>query len=327
MAARGRKLWIPVNGTEQGMFLTGEGPGRPVLLFLHGGPGLPEYWLTRRYPTGWEDVFTVAWWEQRGSAMSLDRRVRGHLTVTQLLDDTLAVAEHLQRRFDVPKVYLVGHSWGSFLGIQAAAREPGLFQAYVGIGQVTDQIRSEARARDYLIEHFRRRGDERMVRRLRRAPIPARPPLPRSYLAVRDRAMHRAGVGTTREMRSVVTGLFLPSLTFDEYSVGERVRLWAGKVASRRSPLWDALLSTDLTRAVHRLAVPAYFLHGRHDYTSSYELAREFAHGLSAPVVGFYTFADSAHSPQFEEPGRTMDILTRDVLNGTTDLADPVPAE
>jgi pimeloyl-ACP methyl ester carboxylesterase len=322
MAARGRKLRIPINGTEQGMFLTGEGPGRPVLLFLHGGPGMPEYWLTRRYPTGFEDVFTVAWWEQRGSAMSLNRRVRGHLRVTQLIDDTIAVAEHLQERFAVPRVYLMGHSWGSFLGIQAVAREPRLFHAYVGVGQVTDQIRSEARAREYLLAHYRLLGDQRMVRRLS-APIPAQPPLPRSYLAVRDRAMHRAGVGTTREMRSVVSGLFLPSLTFDEYTPGERVKLWVGKVASRRSPLWDEMLSTDLTQAVRSLAVPAYFLHGRHDYTSSYEMARQFARELSAPVVGFYTFAESAHSPQFEEPTRTMHILTRDVLNGTVQLADP----
>jgi hypothetical protein len=43
---------------------------------------------------------------------------------------------------------------------------------------------------------------------------------------------------------------------------------------------------------------------------------------LDAPVKGFYTFEESAHSPMFEEPERTISILLDDVLNGTNDLAD-----
>lgn len=48
------KVRVPIDGLPQGMFIKGLDSGGSVLLFLHGGPGMPEYWLTRRYPTGLE---------------------------------------------------------------------------------------------------------------------------------------------------------------------------------------------------------------------------------------------------------------------------------
>ena len=57
------KVFAVINGVRQGMFIQSTDPAHPVLLCLHGG--LPEYFLTERYPTGLENDFTVVWWEQR----------------------------------------------------------------------------------------------------------------------------------------------------------------------------------------------------------------------------------------------------------------------
>ena len=124
-------------------------------------------------------------------------------------------------------------------------------------------------------------------------------------------------------MRSVVRGLFLPSWRFREYSFIEKVRLWRGKLSARRFDLWDTMLARDITAEVGDLRVPAYFLHGLYDYTCSYELARRYVAELEAPIKGFYTFEDSAHSPVFEEPERTIAIMVEDVLRGAVELADP----
>ncbi len=80
--------------------------------------------------------------------------------------------------------------------------------------------------------------------------------------------------------------------------------------------LWNTQLSTDLTKQVTRLEIPVYFLHGQLDYTVSYPLAKTFFDQLSAPLKGFYTFEQSAHSPLFEEPGRMGKIIREDVLAG-----------
>lgn len=72
---RTEKIWIRVNDARQGMFLVGEDLSRPVLLFVHGGPGMPEYWLTQRRPVALEELFTVAGWEQRGAGLSYRPRM------------------------------------------------------------------------------------------------------------------------------------------------------------------------------------------------------------------------------------------------------------
>jgi len=62
------KTWVEINGVEQGMVIKSRNIHNPVLLFVHGGPGMPEYWLTQDYPTGLEADFTLVWWDQRGAA-------------------------------------------------------------------------------------------------------------------------------------------------------------------------------------------------------------------------------------------------------------------
>jgi pimeloyl-ACP methyl ester carboxylesterase len=320
------KVQVPINGVDQDMFLQVRDPGSPVLLFLHGGPGMPEHWLTRRHPTRLHEAFTVAWWEQRGAGLSFRRGIPPEsMTVEQFINDTIAVARYLCQRFGVAKVHLMGHSWGSFIGLQASVQAPELFHSYIGMAQATHQIASEQEAYHFMLETYRARGDHRMVRKLQRSPVTGAIPLPRGYEAIRDPAMHRLGVGTTHDMRSVVTGIFLPSLASADYTWGERANLWRGRRFSRSFGLWDQMLATDLTTVITRLPIPAYFLHGQHDRTVSYLLARAYAGRLEAPHVGFYTFGSSAHSPAFEEPDRTLQILTENVLTGTTTLADPPP--
>jgi pimeloyl-ACP methyl ester carboxylesterase len=183
------------------------------------------------------------------------------------------------------------------------------------------QLASEMLAYDFMLQRYRDAGDTAMVRRLEASPPTVTGPLPTGYLAVRDAAMHALGIGTTRKMRSVVTGVFVPSWLSRSYSLAEKVNLWRGKAFSSRL-LRDTMFATDLTRSVTALDLPVYFLHGRYDYTVSYAGARSFLDALEAPLKGFYTFGESAHSPLFEEPERMQRILRDDVLVGTNALAD-----
>ncbi len=319
------KIFVDINGVTQGMFIKSKESTNPVLLFIHGGPGMPEYWLTQRYPTGLEDHFTLVWWEQRGAGLSYSSDVSPEtMNAEQFVDDLIAVTNYLRERFHQEKIYLMAHSWGSYIGIQAAAREPELFYAYIGIGQISHQIQSEQLAYQYALAYYKENGNANMVRKLEAAPPTLTVPLPSAYDALRDAYMHGAGIGTIRDMKSVVTGIFLPSWQFREYTLGEKINLWRGKFysRSRNFSLWDKMQITDLTQQVTQLDIPVYFLHGLYDYTCAYPLARDYFEKLDAPVKGFYTFEHSAHSPMFEEPERMERILLEDVLAGTNNLAD-----
>ncbi len=317
------KIRVPVNGTEQGMVIRSADPSNPVLLIVHGGPGMPEYFLDATRPTGLEQDFTVVWWDQRGAGLSYGAGASApdSMTVDQLVDDTIAVTDYLRKRFGQDKVYLLAHSWGSYIGIRAAERAPERFHAYIGMGQITHQIESERLAYDYALAAYREAGDAAMVRKLEASPVTTDAPLPPKWNAMRDGVMHRLGVGTTRDMKSVETGVFVPSWKSHEYTLAEKANLWRGKIASKKR-FWDEFMTVDMRDEVPAIEVPAYFVQGRYDYTTNYDLARDYFEKLDAPAKGFYTFEDSAHSPMFEEPARMRRVLREDVAGGSTALAD-----
>lgn len=315
------KAFVEINGAKQGMFIKGKRLENPVLLYLHGG--MPDFFLTQRYPTGLEDLFTVVWWEQRGAGISyaggIDPKT---LNSRQLIEDTKTLSRHLCRRFGRDKIYLMGHSGGAFIGLQAAAEAPELYHAYIGVAQMVNQRASEKEAYDEMLRSFEQRGDKGMVRRLRRAPVPSQGPIPKAYLAVRDKAMHRSGVGTMHTMGSVFSGLFIPSLFFREYSFADKIKLWRAKASAGLSVIANEILTTDLSQKISRLDVPFYVFHGSLDRTVSYALSKIYFQQVQAPVKGFYTFAGSAHCPLFEEPGKMARILISDVLKRENGLSD-----
>ncbi|MFZ7104086.1 MAG: alpha/beta fold hydrolase, partial [Peptococcaceae bacterium] len=197
-----------------------------------------------------------------------------------------------------------------------------LYYAYIGEAQMSHQLKSEVLAYEYMLHLFKIDGNTSMVEKLETNPVTMTGGTPVGYLRIRDKAMHSLGIGTMHEMDSVITGIFLPSLLIKEYTLSEKINLWRGKSQAGVSVVWDQMLMTDLSVEVPKLSLPVYFFHGIYDYTCSYPLAKDYFEKLQAPLKGFYTFENSAHSPMFEEPQRLQQILLEDVLHGRTNLAD-----
>jgi pimeloyl-ACP methyl ester carboxylesterase len=232
------------------------------------------------------------------------------ITFEQLISDILEVTNFLRKRFGQDKIYLMAHSGGSFIGIQAAARAPKLFKAYIAMAQISNQLESEKLAYKYMIEQFSKSGDKRMLQKFEKYPI-TQINTP-SYYTMRDGPMHRLGIGTTHKMRSVISGVFVPVMLHNEYTLIEKINIWRGKYfITKTMNLWNKLVETDLTKKVLMLDIPVYFFHGLYDYTTSYVLAKDYFEILKAPIKGFYTFEQSAHSPLFEEPEKMTDYFTR----------------
>ncbi len=316
------KVFVNINGVEQGMFIKSKDSTKPVLLFLHGG--MPVYFLTKKYPTGLEDIFTVVWWEQRGFGLSYNpKNLSGSVTLDQMISDTKEVTNYLRKRFEKEKIYLMGHSGGTFIGVHVAAHSPELYHAYIAVAQMSNQLESERLAYEYMVEQYKVKGNRKMLRKLESAPVTIKDGIPDSYLLLRDDAMHSIGIGTTHDMNSIITGIFLESLKCHDYSLSEKVNLWRGKARSGVHPLWNTIMATDLIKQVPELNIPVYFFHGVYDYTVSYTLAKDYFEKLNTPIKGFYTFENSAHSPIFEEPKKSVQIIRNDILKVINKKADP----
>jgi pimeloyl-ACP methyl ester carboxylesterase len=123
------RVTVEIGGIPQGMFIQSVDPANPVLLFLHGGPGMVEFFMEQEYPTGLENHFTMVWWEQRGAGMSFSPDIPPEtMTMAQMISDTVEVADYLRARFGQDRILLLGHSWGAYLGIQVAAAAPDRFR-------------------------------------------------------------------------------------------------------------------------------------------------------------------------------------------------------
>jgi alpha-beta hydrolase superfamily lysophospholipase len=130
-----------------------------------------------------EDYFTVCWWERRGAGLSYSANLPPEtLTVEQSIDDTLAVTNYLRSRFHKDKIYLMAHSGGSLIARQAAARSPASFHAYIGVGQMSYQLKSEMLSYQYMLRRYQEIGNARMAQLLAAAPPTMSVPLPAAYM-------------------------------------------------------------------------------------------------------------------------------------------------
>ncbi len=297
------KSWVTINGVEMGMIIKSRDIKKPVLLFVHGGPGMPEYWLNASYPAHLDEVFTVVWWDQRGTGLSYNSKIpTDTMTTAQLVSDTISVSRYLCQRFRQDKIYLMGHSFGTYLGIQAAVQAPQLYHAYIGVAQSVNLALSEELAYEWLLNYYR--DDKKILNQLEKFPYGTA-----AYERIRDRVMHEAGIGTTHTMYSVITGIFLAVMKHREYTLKEKFQVWQGKAFSKSSPLNEEFRQANLSDLITRLDLPVLFFSGAYDYTVNHHLSEIFLEDIKAPQKHFYLFEDSAHSPIFEEPEAVLKIL------------------
>ncbi|MBP7510192.1 MAG: alpha/beta hydrolase [Prolixibacteraceae bacterium] len=320
------KIYIKIGGVKQGMFLRGKNIQNPVLLFVHGGPAFSEFFLVEKFPVDLEDHFTVCYWEQRGGGISYTPEVTlESMTLEQLASDAIEVTNYLYHRFGKEKIYIMAHSGGTAFAIQAVADYPQLFYAYIGIAQITRQAESEVLCYKYMMDQYLANGNSKMVVELNKYPILDNESfiLPFFNSVLRDKAQHDLGIGTMHNMRSIIKDVFLPVWTCKAYTISEKLNIWISKFSFlKKTGLRSEIIQSDITTQVPRLEIPVYFFSGKYDLTVNKDLSKEYLKAIEAPVKGFYTFNESAHSPMFEEPKRLIEILVKDVINRSTNLAD-----
>lgn len=302
-----------LNGQPQWLLLRGEDVSRPVLLFVHGGPGFAEMWLAHHTMRELEKHFVCVNWDQAGAGKSFSPTPRPEtMTIGRFVEDTIALIETLRRRFGQRKVLLVGHSWGSMLAMKVAARRPDLLHAVVGVAQVVHMQRNEASSYRYVLEKARADRIRRAIRALERI---GPPPYRKGDVFVQRRWLSRYR-GDTWSID--VPGVLSIGLGATEYSIGDFVGFLKGARYTNLA-VWDELMAVDLLREIPALSVPVAFLLGRHDRTAWFELAEELHASLRAPSKEIVWFEDSAHMPNVEEPEkfqRTLIELGRRFCSG-----------
>jgi pimeloyl-ACP methyl ester carboxylesterase len=299
------KKKMKIGSVDQWISLRSADVKNPILLFLHGGPGTAQISFSRKPQRSLERQFLVVNWDQRGAGRSYSRSLRREdMTIERFVLDAEELVQALLRQFGQPKLYLVGHSWGSIIGARLAAKRPDLVLAYIGIGQVVDMKRGEELSYRFTLAEAERLGNAKAVRELLRI---GHPPY---------RNLHDAGVQRkwlTRLHGATAKGTPLGTL-FRNLSVRDTrpfdiVRFIRGAMFSL-SCLEELQNEVNLQNDVPELNLPVFFCTGRRDYNVPFELVVEYVENLRAPRKEIIWFERSGHLPNFEEPEKFCDFCS-----------------
>lgn len=295
-----------IDGVPEAVLLRGRSTRLPVAVLLHGGPGVSETALFRRYVPELEDHFLMVYWDQPGTGRSWnDEALARGLDIERMLLDLDRVVERLRSRFVRERVTLIGHSWGSALGVLYVQRHPDKVALYIGTGQVASMPAGEIVSYRFALDAARARGDVRTTAKLESI---GPPPHDVDEMLVSRQAVERFG-GTFRGGLS--TGrLILGALSTEEASLADLVRFGAGNRASLEA-LWPAFSRLDLSDRVPRLDVPVLIVQGTHDRVTPTSLALGWFERLQAPCKRIVRIEDAAHNVPFERPDAFVNAITR----------------
>ena len=295
-------LKLTLNGTTLDFRIRGTREDHPVLLFLHGGPGVCDRHFVLEDQSPLTDIATLVCFDQRGAGKSYTKEQAKQRMDTELvLADAIATIDWLRARFAQEKIYLVGHSYGSYLGVLLCTRVPEKIAAYIGLGQLVNGAENERISYEFVLREATKRGDQKALAELSRIGAPVD-----GYyrtlddLTVQRNLMTKYGGAAHGKKESMFTSMVLPILRSPEYSLLDIAGYAKGAYYNLRE-LWREVIATKFDQTVTRLNVPVFITQGRHDQNTPPELAKAWFDALEAPKKEWIWFEQSAHSPIREE--------------------------
>jgi len=316
---------VEIGGIKQAISIRGRDTRNPILLVVHGGPASPEWPHAYTFQSPWEDYFTVVEWDQRGAGKTYAANdpdvLNGTLTVTRMAEDTVELTNYLRDRFHKQKIFLLGHSWGTILGATVAHEHPELLYAYIGVGQIVNNRRSEELGYQTTVAAAQADHNEQALHDLATlAPYPGDAITFEHLVLERKWLEYYGGLAWRRRGFGWVSDTWTLS---PDYSEAELHAIGAGSKASlvQLLPQLTGISFDNVTN----FRCPIFLFTGRHDLSVSHVLAAEWYQKLHAPEKKLIWFENSAHEPMLEEPGRFFFHLVNDVRPIAVSAGDTAP--
>lgn len=291
----GRKQWISIRAWDK---------KKPVLLFLAGGPGGTQMAAVRHELAELERHFVVVNWDQPGSGKSYYAEKTKNISTETYIEDGYALTEYLKERFSQEKIFLIGESWGSALGIFLVEKYPESYHGLIGAAQMVDFAETERMDYAKAMELAQAKGEEALIQRLSKNGAPPyygkdvtwKSAVYLNYLSAemaRNPEIYNPGYNTLRDIGST------------EYGLLDKINFFRGLVKTYNQ-VYQQLYTIDMRKDYTQLEVPVYFFLGRHDLNAPVVLAKEYAQLLDAPDKKIVWFEHSGHSPWINEREKFM---------------------
>ncbi len=287
---------VKINETKLEVMIRGNNRDNPVIVFVHGGPCCSEIPYVRKYQDMLEKEFTIVHYDQRGSGKSYQfGKDYSNVSASTHVDDLISLTTYIEEYLHKDQMILIGHSYGTYIATMAAAKEPKLYRAYVGIGQMSDTIESELDSLHKCIKAAEKVGNMEDVTHLsglEKSIKDGQRLVPRDYVRKYNFAARNID-----ENGDYTKGFLFGS----EYNLLNTIGFYTASGKYQEALIMEAL-KKPVYDIVTKIKIPVYFVMGKYDCMTSPEAAEKYLSSLqSQSTHEMVIFEKSAHYPQFEE--------------------------
>lgn len=303
-------LKVELNGFPQKIHIKGD-PQKPILLFLHGGPGVANRHMCAKYNQDLLDSFMVVGWDQRGTGGSYKGCNPETLSIDQLTDDAAALVEYLCKTYHKEKIFAIGGSWGSLLGTKLAYRYPEHLYAFVGFGQFVDGELNEKLSYEFALSEARKAGDQESVKKLEELGPPVMAVYKGGYdgMLIQREVMNKyGGYSKKNQHKSYTGGLAKAYLFSGEYSLADA---WGVRKGNRMilEKMWPEIGRVKLQEECTEFQIPYFIFDGRLDKNTPADLVEGYFEKIKAPCKELIWFEESGHNPLIDEADKFKALL------------------
>jgi pimeloyl-ACP methyl ester carboxylesterase len=298
-------MFVKIGGINQWVQIRGEDRNNPILLIVHGGPGISLMAYTPIFQS-WEKYFTVVQWDQRGDGKTFGQNGSAGsqpMTIHQMTQDGIEVSQFLLRYLHKPKLVLLGHSWGSVLALRMAKLQPDLFSAYVGTGQIISEQPDWAVGYTILLQKVRAAHDQSALDELQRAG----PPPYKTERASRTQRKWLDAYSTQAE-RGLTKAAWRMVLVAPNYSLPDIYYFWRAPRFSG-GQTYDDLNLFDARQLGGDFKLPVFIIDGDSDLITPASFARQYFDSIQSPRKEFVLLRGGGHSAMLTMPDRFLDAL------------------
>jgi len=288
-----------------------------ILIFLHGGPSAPMGGMSssRKFDAELIKHFTVVHWDQRGAGKSYNRDIPiDSMTHHRLVEDCNELIDYVRNKFDTEKVFIVGHSAGTVIGIKTAHKYPEKIHAYVGVAQVINEYEKQKISYNFIVQEAEKSGDVKIQNAIT---VIGPPPYdtPEKDMEKARYIVRYGGFIHDNPVKQIGVAM-LNFLTSPEYSLSEGMRTFRNKgLEFTMDAMWEEIRNINLTKEIQSIKVPIYFFEGKYDMITPTVLVENFYNNLDAEKgKKLIIFENSAHVPMLEEKEKYEGLLINVVL-------------
>jgi len=308
---------VELGGLKQWIFIRSMDKNNPVLIFLHGGPGAPLAGLpsSRRLDSELIEHFTVVHWDQQGAGKSYDNNISiNSMSYNKLVENCNELIDLIRKRFNKQKVFLVGHSSGSIIGIKVAHKYPEKIQSYVGVGQIINEYERQIKLYDFVLKEAEKSKNLKIQKAIKEIGPPPYD-TPEKFEQINGYVFQYGGVIHRNRVKQIGS-FMLDFLTSPEYSLLEGFKTFMNKgFKFSIGAMWQEICNINLEKEIQSIIVPVYFFEGKYDMATPSDIVESFYNRLEDKKnKQIIIFENSAHVPMLEEKEKYKDLLINMVL-------------